>query len=205
MIVKLRRFHDDAESQHASGAEACNRISQVLPRFGVRWEDMNWSRIILGAICGVVATGPMTAVMVLWHRRLPARERYPLPPREITGAVAEKAGVAVDADAISSATLLAHFGYGGAAGGLYGALPAGSVRQPVASGLVLGLLVWSLSYFGVLPALRILRPASEHPARRNALMLVAHFVWGACLCALYRVLLDDSKRAQPALREGTDL
>ena len=162
---------------------------------------MRLSHIVLGAICGVVATGPMMAVMVLWHRWVPVRERYPLPPREITGVVAEKAGVSVN----TAATLLAHFGYGGAAGGLYGALPMGSVRQPLASGLVLGLVVWSLSYFGLLPALRILRPASEHPARRNALMLGAHFVWGACLCALYRVLLDDGQRAQPALRKGAAL
>ena len=35
-------------------------------------------RALLGAICGVVATGPMTAAMVLWHRRLPAGEKYPL-------------------------------------------------------------------------------------------------------------------------------
>ena len=161
---------------------------------------MNSARIILGAICGVVATGPMTAVMALWHRRLPARERYPLPPREIAGAVAEKAGVALTADAISAATLIAHFGYGGAAGGLYGAWPAGNTRQPLVSGIVLGSLVWSLSYFGLLPALHILRPANEHPARRNALMLGAHFVWGACLCGLYRILLDDAERMQPALR-----
>lgn len=166
---------------------------------------MKWSRIVLGAICGVVATGPMTAVMVLGHRRLPVGERYPLPPREITGAVADKAGVAMDAEALSAATLIAHFGYGGAAGGLYGALPMESVRQPVASGFLLGLLVWSLSYFGLLPALRILRSASEHPARRNALMLGAHFIWGACLCGLYRVLLDDGKRTQPAFRKVTDL
>lgn len=166
---------------------------------------MNWSRVILGAICGVVATGPMTAVMVLWHRRLPTRERYPLPPREITGAVAGKAGVALDAEAISVATLIAHFSYGGMAGGLYGLLSGAKVPQPETAGLLMGLLVWSLSYFGLLPALHILRPASQHPARRNALMLGAHFVWGACWCALYRVLLDDGKRAQPALRKGTDL
>lgn len=161
---------------------------------------MNWSRIILGAICGVVATGPMTGVMVLWHRRLPARERDPLPPREITGAVAAKAGVTND-DAVSVATLLAHFAYGGAAGAVYGAWPRGRVGRPVASGLVLGLLVWMLSYFGLLPALHIWRPANKHPARRNALMLSAHFVWGVGLCALYRLLIDDGKRGQPALRK----
>lgn len=161
---------------------------------------MSWARVILGAICGVVATGPMTVVMVLWHRRLPRRERYALPPREITGAVAARAGVDLDAETISTATLLAHFGYGGAAGALYGALPAAHGRRPVAAGLMLGLLVWGVSYFGLLPALHLLRPATRHPARRNALMLGAHAVWGAALSVLYRLLLNDGRRAQPALR-----
>jgi len=137
----------------------------------------------------------MTAVMVLWNRRLPRRERYPLPPRGITGTVAKKPGVASDAEAISVATLIAHFGYGGAAGGLYGLLSGANVRQPVAAGL----FTWRLSYSGLLPALHILRPASEHPARHNTLMPDAHLVLGTCLCALYGVL-DDGQRTQPASR-----
>ncbi len=162
---------------------------------------MNWSRIILGGICGVVATGPMTAAMVLWHRRLPARERYPLPPREITGAVASRAGVPMTASAMSAATLIAHFAYGGGAGAIYGAAPTRRLGSPTLAGLLLGALVWSLSYFGLLPALGILRPATEHPMRRNALMLGAHFVWGVCLAVLHRLLLDDADRASPALRQ----
>ena len=162
---------------------------------------MIWVRVILGAICGVVATGPMTAAMVSWHRRLPAREKYPLPPGEITGAILEKAGVAATAEETSAAALAAHFAYGGVAGGLYGLIPPGKLREPFASGAVLGLLVWSLSYFGLLPALHLLRPATEHPARRNGLMLGAHFIWGICLCTLHRLLLDDARRATPALRE----
>ena len=162
---------------------------------------MNWARILLGAICGVVATGPMTAAMVLWHRRLPVGEKYPLPPCEITGAVLEKSGVRADSKDLSAATLAAHFAYGGAAGGIYGLIPSGKTRAPIASGLAIGLFVWVLSYFGLLPALGILRPATEHPARRNALMLGAHFVWGVCLCALHRLLLDDARRATPALSE----
>lgn len=163
---------------------------------------MKWARVILGAICGVVATGPMTVAMVLWHRHLPAREKYPLPPREITGAILQKSGVNVGREALSAATLMAHFAYGGAAGGIYGLLPPGKVRAPIASGAMLGLGVWALSYLGILPALRILRPAGEHPARRNALMLGAHFIWGACLCALHRLLLEDDKRSTPTLRQG---
>lgn len=162
---------------------------------------MNWTRSLLGVICGVVATGPMTAAMVLWHRRLPAREKYPLPPREITGAMLEKAGIRATGAETSAVTLLAHFAYGGAAGGIYGLLPETRVRRPIGTGVALGFLVWSLSYFGLLPALRILRPATQHPARRNALMLGAHFIWGICLCALHRLLLDDAGRTRPALRE----
>lgn len=143
----------------------------------------------------------MTVAMVLWHRRLPAGENYPLPPREITGAVLEKSGVSADNADLSAATLLAHFAYGGAAGGIYGLISRGKTRMPITSGMTLGLFVWVLSYFGLLPALGILRPANEHPARRNALMLGAHFVWGVCLCALHRLLLDDARRATPALRE----
>jgi hypothetical protein len=37
-----------------------------------------------GALAGLVATAPMTAVMLLLHRLLPAWEQYPLEPRRIT-------------------------------------------------------------------------------------------------------------------------
>lgn len=164
-------------------------------------QPVNWPRVILGFISGVVATGPMTAAMVLWHRRLPAREKYPLPPREITEAVMDKAGVAGTAEQISAATLIAHFGYGGVAGGLYGLIPFGKLRAPIRSGLALGFLIWSLSYFGLLPALRILRPATEHPPRRSGLMLGAHFIWGVTVCALHQLLLDDASRGAPAFRQ----
>ncbi len=163
---------------------------------------MKWMHVILGGICGVVATGPMTAAMVLWHRHLPAHEKYPLPPREITGEIMAKSGVSVGHEALSATTLVAHFAYGGAAGAIYGLLPPRNVRAPIASGVVVGLCVWALSYLGLLPALGILRPAGEHPARRNALMLGAHFIWGGSLCALHRLLLEDDKRSTPALRRG---
>ena len=51
-------------------------------------------------------------------------------------------------------------------------------------GLSFGLCVWIASYLGLRPALGILRPATEHPPRRTALMIVAHAVWGATLALL---------------------
>ncbi|MEX0759993.1 MAG: hypothetical protein WD100_10475, partial [Tistlia sp.] len=41
--------------------------------------------------------------------------------------------------------------------------------------------VWTASYFGWEPAFGLLRSASSHPARRNALMLSVHLVWGSSL------------------------
>ena len=158
-----------------------------------------WLRIVFGAVSGVVATGPMTAAMIWWHRRLPEAEKYPLPPREITGAVLERAGVPATPEVAHAATTLAHFAYGGAAGALYGL--GARTEHPVSAGLGLGTAVWALSYFGLLPALGLLRPAQAHPVRRNALMLGAHILWGVCLCALHRLLLDDARRTQPALRQ----
>ncbi len=134
----------------------------------------------------------MTALMILMHRRLPAGERYPLPPREITMKLAKEAGVHHEMSPAARylTTLLAHFGYGAATGGLYATAAAPSLRSwpGIIKGAVFGSLVWSVSYFGIMPALHVLRPADQHPARRNALMFVAHLLWGTVL-ALFAELL----------------
>ncbi len=81
-------------------------------------------------------------------------------------------------------TLLAHFGMGTTAGALYGLLAR---RQPFAgplAGAGFGLAVWAGNYLGLLPALGILRPATQHPPRRTALVIAAHLVWGVSIGAL---------------------
>jgi putative membrane protein len=161
---------------------------------------MTLLRLALGFICGVVATGPMSVAMVLLHRRLPARERYPLPPREITvkavTTVMDRGDVT--AATTSALTWLAHFAYGGAAGALYAGterhLPgAAPVRGPL-----FGLLLWTVSYLGLLPGLHILTPATEHPLRRSALMIAAHLVWGWCIATVFQVLFSDLWRESTA-------
>lgn len=151
-------------------------------------------RLVLGSISGIVATGPMTAAMILMHRRLPDEERYPLPPREITMKLAEQAGVqdGLDADARSAATVAAHFGYGAACGLLY-ALGERKVNAPAAAkSLGFGLIVWTVSYLGLMPVMGVLRPATEHPLRRSALMIAAHLVWGAAMGALFHLFAGES-------------
>jgi hypothetical protein len=99
----------------------------------------DWLR---GALSGCVATVPMTAAMLAWHRRLPLPERYPLPPRQITMNVARRLGIK----------------------GQLGP------RQKTAATL----------------ALQILTPATDHPKRRNALMVASHLVWGSVTGCLVR-------------------
>lgn len=138
------------------------------------------SRIVRGALAGLIATAPMTVVMEVWHRFLPGWQQGPLPPSEITEEVEEetlqhrllpKEHLAL--------TMVNHFLYGAACGAIYA--PFGRLRSvpgPI-GGMVFGVLVWVVSYLGWLPALGIMRPATEHPAQRNALMIGAHLVWGA--------------------------
>jgi uncharacterized membrane protein YagU involved in acid resistance len=122
----------------------------------------------------------MTSVMARLHRRLPERERYSLPPREITERVVDGPD-----DAIRDTALAAHFLYGGVCG-----LLVATVRpQPSqAQGAAAGVAIWAGSYFGWVPGLGVLKPASEHPLRRNALMVAAHLVWGATTALAIREL-----------------
>lgn len=152
---------------------------------------------LIGFIAGVVATGPMTVAMILWHRRLPVSERYPLPPREITMKLAHGAGLSqrMSSEAKSAATLLAHFGYGGAAGALYGAVREEIPAPTLYKGIGFGLLLWAGSYLGLLPGTGILKAATAHPARRNLLMIGAHVVWGAATGAVADLLKEEAHGA----------
>ena len=147
--------------------------------------------LIKGAIAGFVATIPMTIAMKALHSQLPREEQYPLPPRLIIESAAEKMEVEDELDESDeyALTLISHFSYGTATGAIYaGALEFQKMEPTVANGIAYGLGVWTLSYLGLLPGLGLLTPATEHPARRNALMIAAHVVWGASLGATARRL-----------------
>lgn len=128
------------------------------------------SRLVIGGIAGFVATMAMTAAMRRLHARLPARERYPLPPREIVdGVLAPPKAMAPDL------TIVAHFAYGAGCGAVLAAL---NPRPGRIGGALAGGAIWLTSYMGWIPGFAILEPATRHPLRRNAAMLAAHFSWG---------------------------
>ncbi|MDQ4045331.1 MAG: DUF1440 domain-containing protein [Chloroflexota bacterium] len=142
---------------------------------------MTVNRVIVGGVAGLVATAPMTVVMLALHRLLPAREQYPLPPEEITGILMDRAGAGDPRDREQRwpLTLLTHFGFGAVSGVGLAFVGSWTRHSPTAIGVLYSLAVWAISYLGWLPAAKILPLATRHPARRNLLMLVAHAVWGA--------------------------
>jgi uncharacterized membrane protein YagU involved in acid resistance len=139
------------------------------------------TRLIEGGIAGLVATAPMTLLMEAGHRLLPPSQQYPLPPRQIVERLAEEADAPLPPreEQRVSLTLAAHFGYGAAMGVLYGVASPPTLRAGALRGMLFGSAVWAGSYLGLLPALHVLRPATQHPGQRTLLMILAHFVWGA--------------------------
>jgi uncharacterized membrane protein YagU involved in acid resistance len=142
--------------------------------------------MLAGFVSGLAATAPMTAAMVAMHRKLPRHKRYPLPPRRITMRVLEKLAVKhhLEEEHRTGLTMLAHFGYGAAAGTLFGMIAPREPSRAIPVGIGYGLLVWAGSYLGLLPSMDLHRPATREPAERNGLMIAAHVVWGAAIGAL---------------------
>lgn len=150
-----------------------------------------------GAVAGLVATAPMSIAMKAMKEELPWYERYALPPRIITRKFGQKSGLMEDRNepGESILTLLAHFGYGAAVGALYAPIAHKLKKIPaLVKGMVFGLVVWATSYFGLLPALGLMRPAHKQPFRRTALMIAAHLVWGAVLGLLAERGMDKEKK-----------
>lgn len=145
------------------------------------------SRLLIGAIAGFAGTLAMTAAMRRMHERLPDKERYPLTPREIIDSAADAVSVPLPGETAKDVTTAAHFLYGAASGALLGA--ATVTLGPVPGGMA-GVGVWLGSYMGWIPGVGLLKPATEHPPRRNLLMIGAHVVWGVATARAMRELVE---------------
>lgn len=151
------------------------------------------AEMLAGFASGLAASVPMALVMLALLKLLPKNEQYALPPEEITTKTAARAGADEAVRPKSTrraATWLAHLGYGAATGSLYPLL-TGWMRIPVVlRGILFGSLIWAGSYMGWLPAVNLLPPATDLPARRNLLMITSHWVWGA----LIGILVDQMEK-----------
>lgn len=157
------------------------------------------NKFLAGAAAGTLATVPMTLTMVWLHRQIPKNERRQLPPEQITMNIADELGlekVLEDESEQNAVSLANHFAYGAAAGALYALLNEAADFSPAAKGVAFGLAVWTGSYLGWLPAVGILPPATEQPAKQNALMIAAHVVWGATLGAVFERFVSDGEQVK---------
>ena len=163
------------------------------------------NRVLVGAIAGFCGTAAMTVAARALYRALPHWERYALPPREITEAVAKETGLAsyLGEEGMRNASLAAHFGYGAAVGALYEMLRP-ERPSPALTGAAYGLAVWTVSYLGWIPAFGILRRGDKHPPRRNGLMLAAHVVWGGTTGFLAAQIQKSGDTILDGERRATD-
>jgi hypothetical protein len=90
--------------------------------------------------------------------------------------------------------LALHFGYGSTVGALYWRTMARLQWPVVLKGMMFGLAVWTVSYLGWLPLLfGLLSSATQHPSCRNALMIVAHLVWGTTIAGVTHTVVSGER------------
>lgn len=152
------------------------------------------NKYLSGTIAGLVATGPMTLVMEMLHRRLPRSQRYPLPPHVSTMRVINTLGLNryLDEEERVEVTTASHFATGAVLGAIYAAVHKKLRVHPVFKGAAFGVLSWCVNYLVLLPTAGLLSPATKHPAKRNTLMIMAHLVWGITTALIVERLDNDA-------------
>lgn len=157
------------------------------------------NRMALGAAAGLGATVAMQGLRTANQRWLPGT----MPPiREDPGAfMVDQAESALPVEtrdrvpetAEETAATLLHFGYGGTAGLLYGAIR----RDPdvIRDGILLGLGVWAVGYLGWLPRTGLMPPVTGQRTGQVVAPVVQHVFFGFVTAAAFAWLLRRVLRA----------
>lgn len=150
------------------------------------------ARLVLGAGCGLAATGVMTAWLLGWQRCLGGGR---LGPAVVTDRTLRAVRLEPERPAARVAVEgVAHFGFGAGLGATYAALGSPLLRRvPAVAGLpaplrgaVFALGVWSGTYGAAIPALGLVPPPGRDQPGRQPRLVTAHLVYGATLGALLR-------------------
>jgi uncharacterized membrane protein YagU involved in acid resistance len=177
----IRKWVEEREGFPAARARSVLLLLLKSSSRNTGWSAVIPVRLGIGAAAGLLASGMMTLAMAVMRRGLPEDEKYPLPPREITLAMAARAGVeehVADEPAKTLSTGAGHFSYGAFGGMLYQFIAHRIPLAALPKGLLFGFLFWAFGYLGWLPATGILAPATRHPLRRSLLMLSSHLIYG---------------------------
>jgi putative membrane protein len=162
------------------------------------------SEVAIGLAAGAAATIPMSWSMELLHRLLPRQQQHALPPRKITERLTKAVGLRqhLSDEQRMWLSLAAHVGYGAAVGAIYAATHKSVPANALAKGTAYGGAVWAGSYLGLLPAVGLLSNAAKHPARRNAVMITTHAVFGTALAIFVDLLESGSGGEHPGFLGG---
>lgn len=144
-------------------------------------------RLLAGALSGLIATVPMTGVM-LAGQRLELLRRPP--PATITARLERWAGVRHDLSRpeFEASWIASHLGFGAAMGAVYALLRRILPRSPIVSGLAFGEGVWALAYLGALPQLNLYRSIGPKRSGPDLVMIAAHAVYGITAALFDRLL-----------------
>lgn len=105
------------------------------------------------------------------------------PPKKITRRFLRSVAREPELTTLNLATSATHLGYGSVGGVVYAVIGQRWFDHvpPVSRGILYGLLVWTISYVGWVPALRLMpHPANDQPGR-VATMILAHVIYGGAL------------------------
>jgi uncharacterized membrane protein YagU involved in acid resistance len=151
--------------------------------FAMNTDSRLSNSLIVGTVAGLIATGPMTAVMTACKRMLPEEQQYNLPPEQVMEDVADSVHLqrALVPPQKEPIVWVAHYGYGALMGLIYGALTNGRSSRSVGRGMAYGFGVWAANYLVALPTANMKASAHKEPAARNAMMIVSHLAWGVAL------------------------
>ncbi|OLE21378.1 MAG: hypothetical protein AUG49_22185 [Catenulispora sp. 13_1_20CM_3_70_7] len=136
-----------------------------------------------GLLAGTMATVGMSALMLAGRR---AGLLGKMPPEKITAHLLDRLGLRHDRETQDLLATLLHVGFGALAGAGF-EVARRRLRPPLPrllQGLAFGTAVWTVSYAGWVPALGIMAPPNRDRPGRPAVMLAAHWVYGALLALL---------------------
>jgi len=153
-------------------------------------------RLLAGLVGGALGSAAMSGFLRVMFPLLPARDRYPLPPRRIAMRLVTKSGFEPprrepDRHAL---TLTAHYAYGTTLGGIYGLIAPRTRAAAIAGGIPFAMAVWAGSYLGWLPVVGLHPPATRESVARNTLMIAAHFVWAGTIAVAVATALRTKDR-----------
>jgi hypothetical protein len=136
---------------------------------------------VLDAGVGVLATVPMSAVMLV-GQRLGWMQKQP--PEHVVEEALDRTSRDVDGKRAEMAGVLAHIAVGALGGTAYGQLRRSFPSVPsIGFAVAFAIGMWALSYRGWMPAVGTL-PAEQRGARATVVMIAAHVAYGAALGAL---------------------